>query len=103
MRFEHDRWPLEPEGDDVPSFGASGYSRRNRTIPSARESMLVTTVAVAALWSSWLVAAATGAAMAASCFMWLLFGCCVVIAVALAFERAIHLLRAWDQRQEERD
>jgi hypothetical protein len=35
--------------------------------------------------------------------MWLLFACCVVIALALALERAINLLRAWDQRQEERD
>jgi hypothetical protein len=103
MRFEHGHWPLEPEQDQLHSPGASRSIRRNRTIPSARENMLVTTVAVAALCLSWLVAAASGAATAASCFMWLLFGCCVVISVALAFERAIHLLRVWDQRQEERD
>lgn len=103
MRFEHGRWPLEPEDAGLPSPGARGAGMRNRTIPSARENMLVTAVAVAALWSSWLVAAATGAATAAACFMWLLFACCVVIALALALERAINLLRAWDQRQEERD
>jgi hypothetical protein len=103
MLFERAHWPLEPT-PDLLSLPLENPPRcRTRTIPSTMDNVPVTTVPVAVLGCGWLCAVVSGAATAAACFMWLLYACCVIITLSLACEKAIHLLRTWDEHQEERD
>jgi Flp pilus assembly protein TadB len=44
----------------------------------------------------WMIAALTGAALAASCFMWLLFACSVALTMMFVMEGVIHVLHIWD-------
>jgi Flp pilus assembly protein TadB len=46
----------------------------------------------------WMIAALTGAALAASCFMWLIFACAVALTTMFVMEGAIHVLHIWDCR-----